>query len=216
MARRIAARPVALLAVAFLVLTGCGPTLQKPVTSVSEIGPDSVIVVGRLDLDPPLRPNEQQIRAGTIDPLGVGDMMRDHGLLWFSRSAETPTEKGEIVLNPRLGELYFLPVPKSTPYMIGGYIRTQFNMRLLGPRSVTVDEARIEIPGGLRYDIRPGDKAIYVGTLRLHRDEFNEVIKADIVDEYEAAAVQFKKRFGPGTTLRKAVPRPQRDRTASG
>jgi hypothetical protein len=215
MARRIAARLVALLAAALLVLAGCGPTLQKPVTSLSEIGPDAVVVVGRLDLDPPLRPNEQQIRAGTIDPLGVGDRMRDHGLLWFSRSAETPSEKGEVVLNPRLGELYFLPVPKSTPYMIGGYIPMQFNMRLTGPRSVTVDDARIEIPGVLRYDIRPGDKAIYVGTLRLHRDEFNSVIKADFVDEYESAAAEFKKRFGAGTTLRRAVPRRQTDRRAS-
>lgn len=208
MAWRIAVKPVALFAAAFLFLTGCGPTPQKPVTGVSEIGPDSVVVVGRLELDPPLRPNEQQIRAGTIDPFGVGDTMRDHGFLWFSRSAETPPEKGEIVLNPRLGELYFLPVPKSAPYMVGGYIPLQFNTRLTGPRSVTVDDARIEISGGLRYDIRPGDKAIYVGTLRLHRDEFNEVIKAYVVDEYEAAAVEFKKRFGPGTELRKAIPRP--------
>jgi len=214
MAWRIA-RQAAFLAAAFLALAGCGPTIEKPVTSLSEIGSDSVVVVGRLELEPPLRPGEQQIRAGTIDPLGVGDQIRDHGMLWFSRSAETPTEKGEVVLNPRLGELYFLPVPKSTPYMVGGYIRTQFNMRLLGPRSVTVDEARIEIPGGLRYDIRPGDKAIYVGTLRLHRDEFNEVVKADFVDEYDAAAAEFKKRFGPGTTLRKAVPRRQSDRRAS-
>ncbi len=214
MAWRIA-RPVTFLATAFLVLSGCGPRIEKPVTSLSEVSNDSVIVVGRLELDPPLRPGEQQIRVGTIDPFGVGDQIRDHAMLWFSRSAETPTEKGEIVHSPKLGELYFLPLRKSTPYLVGGYIRVQFNMRMVSPRSVTVDEARIEIPGGLRYDIRPGDRAIYVGTLRLHRDEFNEVIKADIVDEYDAAAVQFKKRFGPGTTLRRAVPRPLRDRAAS-
>lgn len=214
MAWRIA-KPVAFLGAAFLLLTGCGPTIEKPVTSLSEIGGDSVVVVGRLELDPPLRPGEQQIRAGTIDPFGVGDQMRDRGFLWFGRSAETPTEKGDIVHSPKLGELYFLPLPKSRPYLLGGYIRVQFNMRMVSPRSVTVDEARIEIPGGLRYDIRPGDKAIYIGTFRLHRDEFNEVIKADIVDDYEAAAAEFKKRFGPGVALRKAVPRPHRDRTAS-
>jgi hypothetical protein len=42
--------------------------------------------------------------------------------------------------------------------------------------------------------------------LRLRRDEFNEVLKADIVDEYESAAGEFKKRFGDGTPLRKAIP----------
>ena len=212
---RIAVKPVALFAAAFLFLTGCGPTPQRPVTSISEIGPDTVIVVGRLDLDPPLRPNEQQIRVGTIDPFGVGDTMRDHGFLWLSRSPETEAEKGEILLNPRLGDLFFLPVPKSAPYMIGGYIPVQFAARMTGPRSLAVDEARIEIPGGLRYDIRPGDKAIYVGTLRLHRDEFNEVIKASVVDEYEAAAVEFKKRFGPGAELRKAITRPNTEQRSA-
>jgi hypothetical protein len=215
MAWRIAAKPVALFAAAFLFLAGCGPTILQPVTSVSEVGPDSVLVVGRLDIDPPLRPNEQQIRVGTIDPFGVGDKMRNHGFLSFSRSAETPSEKGEVVLNPRLGELYFVPVPKRTPYMVGGYIPIQYNMRMTGPRSLTVDDARIEVPGGLRYDIRAGDKAIYVGTLRLHRDEFNDVIKAYVVDEYAAASVEFKKRFGPGTELRKAIPHPQTEPRSS-
>lgn len=214
MAWRIA-RQVAFLAAAVLVLAGCGPTIEQPVTSLSEVGSDSVVVVGRLELDPPLRPGEQQIRAGTIDPLGVGDQMRDHGMLWFGHSAQTPTEKGEIVHSPRLGELYFLALPKSTSYLLGGYIRVQFVTRMVSPRTVAVDEARIEIPGGLRYDIRPGDKAIYVGTLRLHRDEFNEVVKADIIDDYETAAAEFKKRFGPGTTLRKAVPRRRTDRAAA-
>ena len=206
MARRIIARRLALFAGTLLFLTACGPTLEKPVTSISEIGADSELVVGRLDLVPPLRPNEQQIRAGTIDPFGVGDTMRDRGWLWFGRSAETPTEKGDVVLNPTLGQLYFFRLPRGEPYMLGGFIRVQFNLNMTGPRSVAVDEARIEIPGGLRYDIRPGDKAIYVGTLRVHRDEFNEVTKADIVDEYASAAGEFKKRFSDGTPLRKAIP----------
>ena len=211
----IAASPGALLAAAFLVLTGCGPMPEKPVTSLSEIGADSVLVVGRLELQPPLRPNEQQIKLGTIDPFGVGDTMRDRGFLWFSRSADTPTEKGEFVMNPRLGELYFLRVPKNTPHMLGGYIRTQYVMSMTGPRTVGVDDARIEIPGGVRYDIRPGDQAIYVGTLSLHRDEFNEVTKAVFVDEYAAAAAAAKQRFGQGTELRKAIPRVLTPRTAS-
>ena len=185
---RIAARPAALVAAAFLVLAGCAPMPERPVTSLSEIGADSVLVVGRLELQPPLRPKEQQIKPGTFDPFGVGDTMRDRGFLWFSRSPDTPAEKGEFVMNPRLGELYFLRVPKATPHMLGGYVLAQYVMRMTGPRTVAVDDARIEIPGGLRYDIRPGDKAIYVGTLLLHRDEFNEVTKVVVVDEYGPAA----------------------------
>ena len=215
MSSRISARAAAFLAAAFTVLAGCGPQPEQPVTRLSDVGADSVVVVGRLELQPPLRPNEQQLKMGTFDPLDTADRFRDRGFLWFGRAAETPAEKGDFVMNPHLGELYFLRVPKNTPYMLGGYIMAQYVTRMISPRTMTVDDARIEIPGGLHYDIRPGDRAIYVGTLVLHRDEFNEVTKAVIVDDYAPAAAAFKQRFGPGTALRKAVPRTQTPRTAS-
>jgi hypothetical protein len=215
MTSRMAARSVLLLAAAFLVLAGCGPRPEQPVTRLSEIGADSVVVVGRLDLQPPLRPKEQQLKMGTFDPFDAAETLRDRGFLWFGRAADTPAEKGDFVMNPRLGELYFLRVPKNMPNMIGGYIMAQYVTRMTGPRSMAVDDARIEIPGGVRYDIRPGDRAIYVGTLVLYRDEFNEVTKAVIADDYPAAATAFKQRFGSGTELRKAIPRTGAARTAS-
>ena len=215
MSARISARAAAFLAAAFAVLAGCGPQPEQPVTRLSDIGADSVVVVGRLELQPPLKPNEQQLKMGTFDPFNAADTLRDRGFLWFGRAADTAAEKGDFVMNPRLGELYFLRVPKNTPYMLGGYIMAQYVARMTSPRTMTVDDARIEIPGGLRYDMRPGDRAIYVGTLVLHRDEFNEVIKAVIVDDYAPAAAAFKQRFGQGTELRKALPKTQTPRTAS-
>jgi hypothetical protein len=215
MAWRMAARPALLLAAACLVLAACGPLPEQPVTRLSEVGADSVVVVGRLELRPPLRPNEQQLKMGTFDPFDTADRFRDRGFLYFGRSADTPAEKGDFVMNPHLGELYFLRVPKNTPYLLGGYIMAQYVTRMTSPRSMTVDDARIEIPGGVRYDIRPGDRAIYVGTLVLHRDDFNEVTKAVILDDYAAAAAAFRQRFGQGTELRKAILRTQAPRTAA-
>ena len=215
MSLRISARAAAVLAVAFTVLAGCGPQPEQPVTRLADVGADSVVVVGRLELQPPLRPNEQQLKMGTFDPFDAADRFRDRGFLYFGRAADMPAEKGDFVMNPHLGELYFLRVPKNTPYLLGGYIMAQYVARMTSPRTMTVDDARIEIPGGLRYDMRPGDRAIYVGTLVLHRDEFNEVTKAVIVDDYAPAAAAFKKRFGQGTELRKAIPRTQTPRTAS-
>ena len=215
MAWRMTARPALLFAAVCLVLGACGPQPEQPVTRLSDVGADSVVVVGRLELRPPLRPNEQQLKMGTIDPFDAADRFRDRAFLWFGRAADTPAEKGDFVMNPRLGELYFLRVPKNTPYMLGGYIMAQYVTRMTSPRSMAVDDARIEIPGGVRYDIRPGDRAIYVGTLVVHRDEFNEVTKAVILDDYAAAAVAFRQRFGQGTELRKAILRTQAPRTAA-
>jgi len=44
--------------------------------------------------------------------------------------------------------------------------------------------------------------------LRLHRDEFNEVTKAEILDQYARASAEFKKKFGERAVLRKAIAKP--------
>src|SRR5690242_21852673 len=106
MAWRMAARPALLLAAACLVLAACGPQPEQPVTRLSDIGSDSVVVVGRLELQPPLKPNEQQLKMGTIDPFDAADRFRDRGFLWFGHVADMPAEKGDFVMNPHLGELY--------------------------------------------------------------------------------------------------------------
>jgi hypothetical protein len=57
----------------------------------------------------------------------------------------------------------------------------------------------------MEFDVRPGDKAIYVGTLRLYRDEFHEVTKAELRDDYGAATAEFRKRFAGEPLPRKAL-----------
>jgi hypothetical protein len=61
------------------------------------------------------------------------------------------------------------------------------------------------IPVPIEFDIKPADKAIYVGTWRYHHDEFNEITKAEILDQYPAALAEFRKKFGADATLRKSL-----------
>ncbi len=46
---------------------------------------------------------------------------------------------------------------------------------------------------------------IYIGTIQYHRNEFFEVTKSAIVDDYERANAEFKKKFGTKHPLRKAL-----------
>ena len=48
-------------------------------------------------------------------------------------------------------------------------------------------------------------KAIYVGTLRLHRDEFHTITKVEVRDEYAGALAEFRKRFAGEPAPRKAL-----------
>jgi molybdopterin synthase catalytic subunit len=53
--------------------------------------------------------------------------------------------------------------------------------------------------------LKPGDRAVYIGTVRYHRNEFWEITKVAIVDDYDRANADFRKKFGAKTPLRKAL-----------
>jgi hypothetical protein len=69
---------------------------------------------------------------------------------------------------------------------------------------MSMDMGELLMPVPLELDVKPTDTAIYIGTIRLHRDEFNEVTKADILDQLGKAAVEFKNKFGSNAVFRKA------------
>ena len=90
--------------------------------------------------------------------------------------------------------------------MVGGYITVAYSITARGRYDASVDVGKVLVPSGLEYDIRSSDKMIYVGTLSLKRDLFNEVIDARIVDEFSSARADVVSRFGGADGLRKALP----------
>jgi len=58
---------------------------------------------------------------------------------------------------------------------------------------------------GAQGAAQAGDKAVYIGTVRYTRDEFFEIKKVAIVDDYERANSEFRKKFGTKIALRKAL-----------
>jgi hypothetical protein len=64
---------------------------------------------------------------------------------------------------------------------------------------------RAYFPGGLKVALKPGDRAVYVGTVQYHRNEFFEVTKTVIIDDYARANAEFKQKFGAKYPLRKAL-----------
>ena len=197
-----------------LLVAGCAiPTLHKEAAGFDGAG-DTVVVVGRIELVPPLRPGEQDLKMGTIDPLDIKSAYHGRALLWL---APTPKreERTADVFNPPLEQTYFFRIPRTTRYVVHGSVLMHHRVTAVSRRGVDVATNEILIPGPIEFDIKPSDTAMYVGTLRLHRDEFNEVTKAELIDDYARAIVEFRKKFGAGGALRKAIARPVRQ-TVSG
>lgn len=202
---RSLAVPVALLC------AGC-VAVSEGVGSMSEIDGDSVLVVGRIQIVPPIKPEEQSYKAN--DPFNNKRHFLGRAVMFMSDKPEYQTYTGN-ALNPPLEETFFLKVPRSQRYMVKGSVTMSFAMRTTGPRSATTDQTELMFPSPAELDMRRGDKVIYIGTLRMHRDEFHEVTKAEIRDDYERALADYKKKFPSGPTPRKALLKPVRTKQAA-
>lgn len=199
---RIACLGLALVA---LAVAGCGTVYTEPKSS-RELTPDTVVIVGRIELVPPLRTGEQDLKMGTFDPMDTKGALTNRAVLYLSNSPSMRREPTMEALNPELEKTFFFGVPKDKRYMVHGMVLMQHRVTAVSRRQVSTESNELLIPAPLEFDIRPGDRAIYIGTWRLHRDEFNEVTKAQLLDQYSVAATEFRKRFGREIPLRKALP----------
>jgi hypothetical protein len=198
----IRAAKLAPAVLAVVALAACAVSMpEKEVAALSEVGPGSVLIVGSVDVVPPLRAWEKDLDIPyDVFTFGMEEKLSNRAVLTFGRSPDTRVDHGEATINPELGQTYFFAVPRDAPYMVGGYVVIEYAMV-----NGMLRDRRIVIPGTLRLEILPDDEAIYVGTLRLTRDDFNEVIEAMMVDDYQRAAAEFETRFGTDTRLRKAI-----------
>jgi len=187
------------------LIAGCG-TIHPEVTSLKEISSGTVMVVGQVELIPPIQPGEQRIRLGTFDPLDIAGKLRDRAVLHLANERNAAEETWEVI-NPRLGETFFFRIPQDKRFVVMGTITTKRVTTKVTKRQVVEDVNEILIPG-VEFDLKSTDKAVYVGTLRLYRDEFNEVTKAQILDHYSSASADFRKKFGTSARLRKAIAKP--------
>jgi hypothetical protein len=46
-----------------------------------------------------------------------------------------------------------------------------------------MEQDRLWFPGGYYFDVPAGAPAVYIGTLRFHRNDFNTITRVEVVDE---------------------------------
>lgn len=198
----------AFLVWAIYALGGCAAFTfpEKEITSFAEVPAGYVLLVGKIELDPPLRPTEVELDISN-DVFNTEEMMANRAIIGLSDRANVTVEKSGFLINPELGQTYFFAVPRERAHMLGGYITVSFDARANGPRDVIVSQGKVLVPGGIRYEFRPGDDVVYVGTLRLERGPFNDVTKAEVIDEYDIANRDLEARLGAGRSMRNTLPK---------
>lgn len=176
-------------------LGACVGPAREPVDSLSGLNGGETVVVGRIELVPPLRKSEQKLKG-----LGTGNFENKIILIADEQNRTLTDEPGMADYAGRieaiLGKNFFVRSDSKPFYILGGMMYLD-----LGGQEMN----RAYFPGGLKVSIKPGDKAVYVGTVQYHRNEFFEITKAAIVDDYDRANAEFKKKFGAKYPLRKAL-----------
>jgi hypothetical protein len=165
-----------------LLLQACAIPHSFPEASDLKSGSDDIVVIGKIELVPGLEKGEQVSRWNVI---GEKRMFR----LWMATGPEfQPVRMGEMrasefqsSLEVDWGQPFMVKAPRRRTFLNGG-------MTWLD----VVRQERLWFPGGYYFDVPAGAKAVYIGTLRFHRNDFNTITRVEVVDDRRDIATVLK------------------------
>jgi hypothetical protein len=192
---------------AALLLAACVPATRiKPVESAAQVPAGQTLLVGRIELDPPLAPGEQKLseRYAEFDRVALvilGEEPREMERLSLGDLSQR--------INAPLGKHFFVAHPSEPFYILKSWVVMYARIEVQSGRSAMPTDTNAPLHGMFRVDVRPGDQAVYIGTIRYHRDEFFSTTRVVVRDDYAAAQAEFQRRF-KGMNLRKSLAQPVR------
>lgn len=207
-------RALALLA-GLLCLSGCITKIvaNQDVTSLSDLGPDQILVVGKIELLRPLVENEQILKPRTASSL------KDKAYLVMDKEGYDLNNIPVMAANKAtgvvtLGKTFFLAVNRGQSLRYSGGVIVINDDALFRGNTIggiygiwnLVGADHFRLPGGLKYSYAKTDRAVYIGTLQYYRDDFNVITNVKTKDEYAQANAELKKRYSPAFALKKVTP----------
>lgn len=177
---------------------------SKTLKSIKSLGEDEIVLVGRIELVPPLEEFEQNLKT-------IGSKRYKNAAMFVIGERPVDVQNpglrdGKYADGVKFGEDFYLRRKRSDALIYSGsIILTQSALAGHGRRA-SVDVERLILPGGLKYEVQPTDRAIYIGTLRYHRDDYNTITKVDLLDEFDKAKKAFIEQHGTTVKLRRIKP----------
>ena len=187
----------ALPALLCLLAVSCVPSKRREVDAPTWLRSGEVLIIGRVLLTPPLTPEEQTLSWLVTDWRGKVMMIIGDEPTPIARPFRTSEYSGRIEASA--DREFSIALPAASFSVRGCVVPLDLSG---GPADQAV------LPGGFRVEVRPGDVALYIGTLHYRRDEFWKVISADVEDEYPRIQSECQKRWGDSVPLRKALMTP--------
>lgn len=215
--RRIGVIQAAVFSVALMVLMGSCTRVTSAkrdsgVRSISAVTENTLILVGEVRLDPPLKPGEQNVNLG-LDLFGARNSALGRVFLWPSDDANAiPTEMGlNTAVNPPLNKTFFVKWPRKQyiakmSVILDWWLETT----AVDGRGVPVAQRdrKVEwlLPSPLKVAFDElDDEVVYIGTIRLERDAHYRVNKVEVIDDFAEVREEIRSRFGDDIYLRRSL-----------
>jgi len=168
-----------------LGLQACSLPQPLPPATDLKAGAAEVVVIGKIELVPPISGEFEQRRHWNV----IGeDRALKHVLIATGaeyRPVDTLKLNGsdfDNSLEAEWGVPFMVKAPRQRTFLNGGVTYLD-----------VMQQERLWFPGGYYFDVPSGAGAIYIGTLRYHRNDFNSITKVEVIDEREDIAVALKK-----------------------
>ncbi len=151
---------------------------------IDKISGDDVILVGCIELKPPLEDHEQYLEAigGEYYRNSLFFSLGDKILDYDDRNLSHINEFVKVIL----GQDFYI----KQKYHKQLYISCQFiYMELSYP---IID---MYLPGVFQIEVPEGCKVAYIGKIKYHRDIYSAITRIEIIDDYKNAKSELEKKY---------------------
>jgi hypothetical protein len=185
-------------------------TGRAQVTNPSSLGSENAVIVGRVVFDPPLTEADQKLLVMYSEQWykNIGWLITGNGQSDISGLSAENFYPNSSIFTARIdlsfGETFYSEgVPRSF-YILGGCFYKEVFLSSCGNNCTRSNYKIVLMPGGYFVEVRPGDKAVYIGTLKYTRDKDFKITRAQVIDEYDREMPAFRRLFGT-MKLKKAL-----------
>lgn len=188
-----------LVAFASLILTAC--VLPKAsISSLNEVAPDEIIVVGKLQLSPHIKKDEVQL--SNIITFGPDIAHKSLRLIvsdvYYDLDGRAAHDFSDAIFTID-GDYFYFTWKNNKPLHVLG---TSFITR---STQTNIDTMTMSIKKGLKVRHSNKSKGVYLGTITFKRDEFFNIKDVNFSQKgYKKALSAFRKKFKSNMKLEKA------------
>jgi hypothetical protein len=171
-----------------------------PVYAGGGVGEQQVVIVGRIELVPPLGLEDQSVvgtnTIATVDYENQVYFITDN----HYRDVGPAPEAGEFNggLKAALGKPFHVTAPDTPLYVLRGGIFMKTGQ---------INEIAY-LPAGFVVNVSPADSAVCVGTLRYTRNEFMDILRVEVIDDCAQLGAWFAQSIDPKLALTTRLPQP--------